>query len=200
MNYTQKIGDIDKDVEALKNSLKAEGATKVDENAIIKLLVNRNNVMRQQLRNYYNQKYNRDLVQDLKADLDGKFETTIVALFDDFIYYAKSLHKAMLGVGKDLKSEAKMMGKTGKIFIISFKETIEKYTDDLIKGWIKRLDTDERLFMDILTKTSTPELVLIKNLLLFMLIIHLRNISLEKLMKILIVEEKRRITYENFDN
>ena len=204
------MGDIDKDVEALKNSLTAGGAKKVDENAIIKLLANRNNVMRQQLRNYYNQKYNRDLVHDLKVDLDGKFETAIVALFDDpFIYDAKSLHKAMLGTGtdtdtcieiictrpnwylknimtaytnltgsdliKDLKSEVKMMGNTGKLLVSLLncqrsenqtpnKETIEKYADDLIKGGIKRLGTDEKLFMDILTKTSTPELQLLMNI------------------------------------
>ena len=201
------MGDIDKDVETLKKSLKSGGATQVDEKAIIKLLANRNNVMRQQLRNYYNQKYQRDLVFDLKSDLDGKFETAIVALFDDpYIYDAKTLHKAMKGVGtdtdacieiictrpnwylknimlaytnltggdliKDLKSEVKLMGNTGTLLVSLLqcqrsenptpnKETIEKYVDDLINGGIKRLGTDEKLFMDILTKTSTPELQLL---------------------------------------
>ena len=201
------MGDIDKDVETLYKSLKIGGAQKVDENAIIKLLANRNNVMRQQLKNYYNQKYKRDLVTDLKAELDGKFETAIVALLDDpFIYDAKSLHKAMKGVGtdtdacieiictrpnwylknimtaytnltggdliKDLKSEVKLMGNTGTLLCTLLqcqrsenpnpnKETIEKYADDLIKGGIQKLGTDEQLFMDILTKTSTPELQLL---------------------------------------
>lgn len=201
------MGDIDKDVETLKKSLKIGGAEKVDENAIIKLLANRNNVMRQQLKNYYNQKFNRDLVSDLKAELDGKFEAAIVALLDDpFIYDAKSLHKAMKGVGtdtdacieiictrpnwylknimtaytnltggdliKDLKSEVKLMGNTGTLLCTLLqcqrsenptpnKETIEKYADDLIKGGIQKLGTDEKLFMDILTKTSTPELQLL---------------------------------------
>ena len=201
------MGDIDKDVETLKKSLKIGGAEKVDENAIIKLLANRNNVMRQQLRNYYNKKFNRDLVSDLKAELDGKFEAAIVALLDDpFIYDAKSLHKAMKGVGtdtdacieiictrpnwylknimtaytnltggdliKDLKSEVKLMGNTGTLLCTLLqcqrsenptpnKETIEKYANDLIKGGIQKLGTDEKLFMDILTKTSTPELQLL---------------------------------------
>ena len=201
------MGDIDKDVETLKKSLKTGGAEKVDENAIIKLLANRNNVMRQQLRNYYNKKFNRDLVSDLKAELDGKFEAAIVALLDDpFIYDAKSLHKAMKGVGtdtdacieiictrpnwylknimtaytnltggdliKDLKSEVKLMGNTGTLLCTLLqcqrsenptpnKETIEKYADDLIKGGIQKLGTDEKLFMDVLTKTSTPELQLL---------------------------------------
>ena len=201
------MGDIDKDVETLYKSLKIGGAQKVDENAIIKLLANRNNVMRQQLRNYYNKKFNRDLVSDLKAELDGKFEAAIVALLDDpFIYDAKSLHKAMKGVGtdtdacieiictrpnwylknimtaytnltggdliKDLKSEVKLMGNTGTLLCTLLqcqrsekptpnKETIEKYADDLIKGGIQKLGTDEKLFMDVLTKTSTPELQLL---------------------------------------
>ena len=199
------MGDIDKDVQALRGSLKAGGAAKTDENKIIKLIANRNNIMRQQLRNYYNQKYQRDLIFDLKSELDGKFETAIVALFDDpFIFDAKSLHKSMKGVGtdtdtcieiictrpnwylknimtaysnlteggdliKDLKSEYKLMGKTGELLVNLLqgqrsenttpdKAKLEKYADDLIKGGIKKLGTDEKLFMDILTKTSTQEL------------------------------------------
>ena len=180
------MGDIDKDVETLKKSLKIGGAEKVDENAIIKLLANRNNLMRQQLRNYYNQKFNRDLVADLKADLDGKFETAIVALFDDTCieiictrpnWYLKNIMTAYTNLTggdliKDLKSEVKLMGNTGTLLCDLLqcqrsenptpnKEIIEKYADDLIKGGIQRLGTDEKLFMDILTKTSTPELQLL---------------------------------------
>jgi annexin A7/11 len=161
--------------------------------------------MRQQLRNYYNQKYQRDLVFDLKSDLDGKFETAIVALFDDpYIYDAKSLHKAMKGVGtdtdtcieiictrpnwylkniinaylglcgadlvKDIQSE--FSGNVQKILVNLLacnrsennkpdQQTIEGYAQQLIKGGIKRLGTDEKLFMDILTKISTQELQLL---------------------------------------
>lgn len=205
------MGDIDKDVEELKNALKAGGAAKTDENRIIKLIANRNNVMRQQLRNYYSQKYNRDLIFDLKSELDGKFETAIVALFDDpFIYDAKSLHKAMKGVGtntdtcieiictrpnwylknimtayanltggnliKDLKSEVKLMGKTGELLVSLLegqrsdnainpdKEKLEKVADDLIKGGIKKLGTDEKLFINTLTKTSTQEMQMLMDI------------------------------------
>ena len=204
------MGDIDKDVEMLKSALKVGGATKTDENQIIKLIANRNNVMRQQLRNYYSQKYNRDLIYDLKSELDGKFETAIIALFDDpFVYDAKSLHKAMKGIGtdtdvcieiictrpnwylknimtayanltggdliKDLKSEVKLMGKTGDLLVSLLqgqrsenstpdKANLEKYADDLINGGIKKLGTDEKLFMDILTKTSTQEMQMLMDI------------------------------------
>ena len=198
------MGDIDKDVEALKNAMKGT-KEKADEDALIKLIANRNNTQRQQLKAYYNQKYNRDLIFDLKSDLSGKFEDVVVALFDDpYIYDAKSLHNAMKGMGtdedtcieilctrpnwyiqnikvaynnlygnelvKDIQSDFTGKVKTLLVTILDCKrsennkpnqETIEKYADDLIKGGIKRWGTDEKLFMDILTKCSTQELQLL---------------------------------------
>ena len=190
------MGDIDKDCEALKAALKGEGA---DENAIIKLIANRNNTQRQQLKAYYSKKYQRDLVFDLKHSLSGKFEDAVVALFDDpYVYDAKTLHGAMKGLGtdedtcieiictrpnwylkniinaylglcgadlvKDIQSE--FSGNVQKILVNLLacnrsennkpdQQTIEGYAQQLIKGGIKRLGTDEKLFMDILTKIST---------------------------------------------
>ena len=93
------MGDIDKDAEALRKALKGAGT---DEDTIIKIIANRNNTQRQQLKAYYQQKFNRDLVFDLKSDLSGKFEDAVVALFDDpYVYDAKSLNKAMKGAGTD---------------------------------------------------------------------------------------------------
>ena len=196
------MGDIDKDVDALRNALKGAGT---DENTIIKIVANRNNTQRQQLKAYYNQKYNRDLVFDLKSDLSGKFEDAIVALFDDpYVYDAKSLQKAMKGAGtdedtcieilctrpnwyikniivaysnlfgkdliKDVKSD--FTGNLEKLLVAILscsrsentkpnQQTIEQYADKLIKGGIKRLGTDEKLFIEILTKCSTQELQLL---------------------------------------
>lgn len=196
------MGDIDKDCEALKAALKGEGA---DENAIIKLIANRNNTQRQQLKAYYSKKYQRDLVFDLKHSLSGKFEDAVVALFDDpYVYDAKTLHGAMKGLGtdedtcieiictrpnwylkniinaylglcgadlvKDIQSE--FSGNVQKILVNLLacnrsennkpdQQTIEGYAQQLIKGGIKRLGTDEKLFMDILTKISTQELQLL---------------------------------------
>ena len=193
------MGDIDKDVETLRKAMKGAGT---DEKAIIKLIANRNNTQRQQMKAYYNQKYNRDLVFDLKEELSGKFEDAVLALFDDpYIYDAKSLHKAMVGMGTDedtcieilctrpnwyLKNiNTAYMNLYGKELINDIKsdfsgnlkkimtsllsysrsendnpdlKTIEQYAQQLIKGGIKRLGTDEKLFIDILTKCSTKEL------------------------------------------
>jgi len=196
------MGDIDKDVDALRKAMKGAGT---DEDTIIKIVANRNNTQRQQLKAYYSQKFNRDLVFDLKSDLSGKFEDAVVALFDDpYVYDAKSLHNAMKGMGtdedtcieilctrpnwyikniitaysnlygadliKDVKSD--FSGNLEKLLVSILscnrsenskpnQQTIEQYAQQLIKGGIKRLGTDEKLFIDILTKCSTQELQLL---------------------------------------
>jgi hypothetical protein len=196
------MGDIDKDAEALRKALKGAGT---DEDTIIKIIANRNNTQRQQLKQYYQQKFNKDLVFDLKSDLSGKFEDAVVALFDDpYVYDAKTLNKAMKGAGtdedtcieilctrpnwyikniitaytnlfgkdliKDVKSD--FSGNLEKLFVNILncsrsentkpnQQTIEQYAQQLIKGGIKRLGTDEKLFIDILTKCSTQELQLL---------------------------------------
>ena len=193
---------IDKDAEALRNAMKEADK---DEDTIIKIVANRNNTQRQQLKAYYQQKYNRDLVFDLKSDLSGKFKDVVISLFDDpYIYDAKSLHQAMKGLGtdedtcieilctrpnwyiknikaayanlygsdliKDVKSD--FSGNLEKLLVAILNcsrsendkpnnQTIEQYAQQLIKGGIKRLGTDEKLFIDILTKCSTQELQLL---------------------------------------
>ena len=196
------MGDIDKDAQALRKALKGAGT---DEDTIIKIIANRNNTQRQQLKQYYQQKFNKDLVFDLKSDLSGKFEDAVVALFDDpYVYDAKTLNKAMKGAGtdedtcieilctrpnwyikniitaytnlfgkdliKDVKSD--FSGNLEKLFVNILncsrsenpnpnRQTIEQYAQQLIKGGIKKLGTDEKLFIDILTKCSTQELQLL---------------------------------------
>ena len=196
------MGDIDKDTEALRNAMKGAGT---DEDTIIKILANRNNTQRQQLKAYYQKKFNRDLVFDLKSDLSGKFKDAVVGLFDDpYIYDAKALHQAMKGLGtdedtcieilctrpnwyikniiqayanlygcdliKDVKGD--FSGNLEKLLVALLncsrsenaqpnQQTIEQYAQQLIKGGIKRLGTDEKLFIDILTKCSTQELQLL---------------------------------------
>ena len=196
---------IDKDTEALRNAMKGAGT---DENIIIKIVANRNNTQRQQLKSYYHQKYNRDLVFDLKSDLSGKFKDVVVGLFDDpYIYDAKTLHEAMKGLGtdedtcieilctrpnwylkniitayanlfgsdliKDIASE--FSGNVKKILVEILRcnrnenttpvhQTIEQYAQQLFEGGIKRLGTDEKLFINILVNCSTQEMQLLTKL------------------------------------
>ena len=81
------MGDIDRDVDALRKAMKGAGT---DEDTIIRIVANRSNTQRQQLKTHYNQKLKRDLVADLKSELSGKFEDAVLALFDDpFVYDEK---------------------------------------------------------------------------------------------------------------
>lgn len=71
-----------------------------DEKAIIEILCARSNSQRQEIATYFTAEYGRDLIDDLKSELGGKFEDVIVALMlpaDRFL--CKQLHKAMGGIG-----------------------------------------------------------------------------------------------------
>jgi annexin A7/11 len=71
-----------------------------DEKAIIQIVANRTNLQRQAMIPSYQRQFNRDLIKDLKSELSGKFEDSIIALFDDPITYdCKSIFHAMKGAG-----------------------------------------------------------------------------------------------------
>ena len=123
---------IDKDAEALRNAMKEADK---DEDTIIKIVANRNNTQRQQLKAYYQQKYNRDLVFDLKSDLSGKFKDVVISLFDDpYIYDAKSLHQAMKGLGTDEDTCIEILCTRPNWYIKNIKAAYANlYGSDLIK-------------------------------------------------------------------
>ena len=85
------------DAEALRKAMKGFGT---DEAALIKICANRNNSQRQQIKHAYKALYGRDLINDLKSELHGKFEDAMVALFADPIEYdADELRAGMKGLG-----------------------------------------------------------------------------------------------------
>ena len=88
---------IDADAAALRKAMKGLGT---DEKAIIQIVANRTNLQRQAMIPSYQRQFNRDLIKDLKSELSGKFEDSIIALFDDPITYdCKSIFHAMKGAG-----------------------------------------------------------------------------------------------------
>ena len=90
---------IEADAEALRKAMKGFGT---DEDALIKIVANRSNSQRLQIKDKYKQMFGRDLISDLKSELRGKLEDAMVALFTDPIEYdCDSLKRAMKGAGTD---------------------------------------------------------------------------------------------------
>lgn len=87
------------DSQALRDAMRGFGT---DEQTIIDILTARSNLQRQQIKSNYESEFERDLIDDLKSELGGKFEDVIVALMMPPVdYLCKHLHKAMAGVGTD---------------------------------------------------------------------------------------------------
>jgi len=89
--------DPENDAQTLRSAMKGFGT---DEKAIIEILTARSNAQRQQIKECFLREYGRDLIEDLKSELGGKFEDVIIALMLPPVeYLCKQLHKAMSGVG-----------------------------------------------------------------------------------------------------
>ncbi|XP_063705003.1 annexin B10 [Culicoides brevitarsis] len=87
------------DASVLRGAMKGFGT---DEQTIIDLLCSRSNEQRQAIKEAFKNELGRDVIDDLKSELGGKFEDVIVALMltpDE--YLCKQLHKAMEGMGTD---------------------------------------------------------------------------------------------------
>ena len=85
------------DAEALRKAMKGFGT---DEAALIKIVANRTNAQRQEIKAQYKALFGRDLISDLKSELNGKFEDAMVALFTEPIEYdADQLREGMKGLG-----------------------------------------------------------------------------------------------------
>jgi hypothetical protein len=85
------------DAEALRKAMKGFGT---DEAALIKIVANRTNRQRQEIKAAYKASFGRDLISDLKSELRGKFEDAMIALFTEPIEYdADQLREGMKGLG-----------------------------------------------------------------------------------------------------
>ncbi|XP_075472191.1 annexin A5 [Ascaphus truei] len=85
------------DAEALRKAMKGLGT---DEVPIVKLITSRSNAQRQEIAVAFKTLFGRDLVNDLKSELSGKFEKVIVALMTPAcLYDAYELRHAMKGAG-----------------------------------------------------------------------------------------------------
>uniref|UniRef100_H3BCF7 Annexin n=1 Tax=Latimeria chalumnae TaxID=7897 RepID=H3BCF7_LATCH len=89
------------DAEMLYKAMKGIGS---DKEAILDLIASRSNAQRQQIYNSYKSLFGKDLIEDLKYELTGKFERLIVALMKPPAYCdAKEMKDAIEGIGTDEK-------------------------------------------------------------------------------------------------
>uniref|UniRef100_A0A3B3ZFE2 Annexin n=1 Tax=Periophthalmus magnuspinnatus TaxID=409849 RepID=A0A3B3ZFE2_9GOBI len=89
------------DAEALYNAMKGIGS---DKEAILDLVTSRSNAQRQEVIAAYKSNFGKDLIEDLKYELTGKFERLIVSLMRTPPYHdAKEIHDALKGAGTDEK-------------------------------------------------------------------------------------------------
>ncbi|KAH8287194.1 hypothetical protein KR054_004300, partial [Drosophila jambulina] len=87
------------DAQTLRAAMKGFGT---DEQEIIDVLAGRSNQQRQMIRAVYDAEFERDMVEDLKSELGGKFEDVIVGMMLPPVeYLCKQLHAAMAGMGTE---------------------------------------------------------------------------------------------------
>ena len=138
------------DSEEIRNAMKGFGT---NEEALIKIVANRSNQQRQKIKEQYKTSFGRDLISDLKSELNGKLETAMVALFTEPIEYdCDSLKKAMKGAGTDEDCLIEIITSRPNWMLKKIKEKYkEKYNKELESDIKSDLHGDlERLLVSIL--------------------------------------------------
>ncbi|XP_050729632.1 annexin B9-like isoform X3 [Eriocheir sinensis] len=122
------------DASVLRKAMKGLGT---DEAAIIGVLSHRTSDQRQQILLKYQQAYGRDLIKDLKSELSGKFEDTIIALMTPLpLYLAHEVHNAIQGIGTNERTLVEVLCTRDNASLMAIKNAYfhhyrKKLEDDL---------------------------------------------------------------------
>uniref|UniRef100_A0A4W3HY16 Annexin n=1 Tax=Callorhinchus milii TaxID=7868 RepID=A0A4W3HY16_CALMI len=122
--------DVNNDSEVLRKAMKGLGT---DEDSIINLLTNRSSAQRKQMCKAYKTLFGKDLVEDLKSELGGKFEKLIVGMMKTRLEYDVSqLRDALKGAGTNEKCLIEILASRTNAEIHEIKAAYkEEYGKDL---------------------------------------------------------------------
>ena len=118
------------DADTLRKAMKGIGC---DKKPITEICTHRTNAQRLEIVKAYKASYGRDLIADLKSELHGKYEDSIIALFTDPIEYdADELRKAMKGMGTNEDTLIEIIASRPAPILAQIKAKFnEKYKRDL---------------------------------------------------------------------
>ncbi|KAM5141096.1 annexin A11 [Mantella aurantiaca] len=134
-----------RDAEVLRKAMKGFGT---DEKAIIECLGSRSNRQRQQISLSFKTAYGKDLIKDLKSELSGNFEKTILAMMKaPALYAAYELNEAMKGAGTDEECLIEILAsrpnkeihEINSVYKTEFKKTLEQALKSDTSGHFERL-------------------------------------------------------------
>ncbi|KFP71990.1 Annexin A11, partial [Acanthisitta chloris] len=134
-----------RDAEVLRKAMKGFGT---DEQAIIDCLGSRSNKQRQQIILSFKTAYGKDLIKDLKSELSGNFEKTILALMKTPVMFdAYEIKEAVKGIGTDENCLIEILAsrsnehiqELNRVYKAEFKKTLEDAIKSDTSGHFQRL-------------------------------------------------------------
>ncbi|XP_075697882.1 annexin A11 isoform X2 [Rhinoderma darwinii] len=134
-----------RDSEVLRKAMKGFGT---DEQAIIECLGSRSSKQRQQISLSFKTAYGKDLIKDLKSELSGNFEKTILAMMKaPCLYDVQEIHDAIKGAGTDEECLIEILAsrtnaevqEINRVYKTEFKKTLEQALKSDTSGHFQRL-------------------------------------------------------------
>ncbi|KAM4032624.1 annexin A11 isoform 1-T3 [Anomaloglossus baeobatrachus] len=134
-----------RDAEVLRKAMKGFGT---DEKAIIECLGSRSNKQRQQISLSFKTAYGKDLIKDLKSEISGNFEKTILAMMKaPSMYDAQEIYDAIKGAGTDEECLIEILAsrtnaeiqEINRVYKTEFKKTLEQSIKSDTSGHFQRL-------------------------------------------------------------
>ena len=126
-------------VKAAEELRKAMEGFGTDEESLIRTVTAHKTRDRLKIKKAYQEKYNKDLIEDLKSELSGKFEDAMIALFKDPVEYdAECLYYAMKGAGTDETCLIEIIASRPNWLMqkikLKYKELYNKELEEDVKG------------------------------------------------------------------